>query len=103
MPEGATITTEPAIRFAPPVHGGWGRALARQVRNSGWNGLLLLPSLLLVTLFLGVPLIVVLISSFEPNVLIAADGPGLFNYQSLLSKPYYFNILVRTIRLAVLG
>jgi ABC-type spermidine/putrescine transport system permease subunit I len=103
MPEGATITPDTAVRLAPPVHGGWPRALVKQVRNSGWTGLLLLPSLLLVTLFLGVPLIVVLIGSFEPNVLIAADGPGLFNYQYLLSKPYYFNILIRTIRLAVEG
>jgi ABC-type spermidine/putrescine transport system permease subunit I len=103
MPEGVNTATNPAIRLASPTGDGWRRAVVRQVRGSGLTGLLLLPSLLLVGLFLGVPLIVVLISSFEPNVLISADGPGLFNYQYLLSKPYYFDILIRTIRLAVLG
>ena len=86
-----------------PANGGRWRSWVRQMRGSGLTGLLLFPSLLLVGLFLGVPLIVVLISSFEPNVLISADGPGLFNYQYLIAKPYYFNILTRTIRLAVLG
>lgn len=99
----ANTVTNPAIRLTPSAGDGWWRALVRLVRGSGLTGLLLLPSLLLVGLFLGVPLIVVLISSFEPNVLISADGPGLFNYQYLLGKPYYFDILVRTIRLAVLG
>jgi ABC-type spermidine/putrescine transport system permease subunit I len=103
MPEGVNTATNPAIRLASPTGDGWRRAVVRQVRGSGLTGLLLLPSLLLVGLFLGVPLTVVLISSFEPNVLISADGPGLFNYQYLLSKPYYFDILIRTIRLAVLG
>jgi putative spermidine/putrescine transport system permease protein len=65
--------------------------------------LLLLPSLLLVFLFLGLPLIVVLVSSLQPNVLLTFDAPGLDNYKYLLTRAYYFDVLIRTIRLALLG
>lgn len=71
--------------------------------SGGLTGLLLLPSLLLVFLFLGLPLLVVLISSFQPNVLLSFEAPGFDNYKYLLTRSYYFDVLIRTLRLALLG
>lgn len=67
------------------------------------NALLLVPSLVLLVLCLGIPLVVVLISSFQPNDLIARNAPGLYNYAYLVSQHYYAAVLVRTIRLALLA
>jgi putative spermidine/putrescine transport system permease protein len=57
----------------------------------------------LLLLCLGIPLIVILVSSFQPNVLIQRDAPGLYNYEYLVTQHYYAGVLVRTIRLAVLA
>jgi putative spermidine/putrescine transport system permease protein len=65
--------------------------------------LLLAPSLVLLALCLGIPLIVVLVSSFQPNVLLQRDAPGLYNYEYLLTQQYYAGVLVRTFRLAILA
>ena len=65
--------------------------------------LFLAPSLILLLFALGVPLIVVIVASFQPNVLIQREAPGFFNYAYLLAQPYYFSVLVRTVRLAVLA
>jgi len=82
-----------------------GGSLGRPLRQilSDRTSLLLLPSLLLVFLFLGLPLVVVLVSSLQPNVLLTFDAPGLDNYKYLLTRAYYFDVLIRTIRLALLG
>jgi ABC-type spermidine/putrescine transport system permease subunit I len=75
----------------------------RRPRRLDATTLLLAPSLFLLALCLGVPLIVVLVSSFQPNVLLQRDAPGLYNYGYLLAQPYYASVLVRTFRLAILA
>jgi len=65
--------------------------------------LLLAPSLVLLGVFLGIPLIVVLVASFQPNVLIPRDAAGFYNYTYLIAQPYYAKILVRTIWLGVVA
>jgi putative spermidine/putrescine transport system permease protein len=72
----------------------------RRVDATLW---LLMPSLLILLLCLGVPLIVVLVSSFQPNDLLPHDAAGLYNYEYLITQHYYIGVLVRTIRLGVLG
>jgi len=67
------------------------------------KSLLLLPSLLLVTVLLGLPLVVIFVASFQPNALFPADRVGLFNYGYLVGSQYYLGILVRTLRLAIVG
>ena len=67
---------------------------------TGW---LLAPSLALLILFLGIPLIVVLVSSFQPNVLLQRPAPGFYNYGYLVTQRYYASVLVRTLRLGVLA
>ncbi|HEX9463211.1 MAG TPA: ABC transporter permease [Alphaproteobacteria bacterium] len=97
----ATVADRPLVPPLPRRHGGLRAAL--RWRTGGLNGLLLLPSLLLVFLFLGLPLVVVVISSFQPNVLLSFEAPGFDNYKYLLTRAYYFDVLIRTIRLALLG
>jgi ABC-type spermidine/putrescine transport system permease subunit I len=65
--------------------------------------LLLAPSLVLLALCLGFPLIVVLVSSFQPNVLLPRDTAGFYNYEYLVTQHYYAGVLVRTFRLAALA
>lgn len=77
--------------------------LRRWTRGFGPTGVLLAPSLVLLGLFLGMPLIVVLVSSFQPNVLLQRTAPGFYNYAYLIAQPYYASILLRTIRLAVVA
>jgi ABC-type spermidine/putrescine transport system permease subunit I len=67
-------------------------------RATHW--LLLLPSLLLLVLLLGLPLAAMLATSLQPNVLLSFTGPALDNYSYLLSKPYYLQVIWRTLRLA---
>jgi putative spermidine/putrescine transport system permease protein len=78
------------------------RSLGRRPRI-GANTLLLAPSLFLLLLCLGFPLIVILVSSFQPNDLIQRGAPGLYNYAYLVTEHYYAGVLIRTIRLAVLA
>jgi putative spermidine/putrescine transport system permease protein len=65
--------------------------------------LLLAPSLILLLVSLGIPLVVILVSSFQPNVLIQRNAPGFYNYEYLVAQHYYAGVLIRTIRLAVLA
>jgi ABC-type spermidine/putrescine transport system permease subunit I len=67
------------------------------------KSMFLLPSLLLVAALLGLPLIVILVTSFQPNALFPINGAGLFNYEYLLGSKYYLGILIRTLRLAIVG
>lgn len=62
--------------------------------------LLLAPSLLFLFVFLGLPLVIVAMASLEPNVLLHFKGPALNNYVYLTSSAYYFDVILRTIRLA---
>lgn len=97
-----------ALAFAPTAPIG---AAVAPGRPSAWrfaggfsaNGLFLAPSLVLLVLFLGIPLAVVLVSSFQPNVLLQRPAPGFYNYAYLIAQPYYATILLRTIRLAVVA
>jgi ABC-type spermidine/putrescine transport system permease subunit I len=83
------------------ARGDFSRARPKARRDATF--MLLVPSLVLVGLCLGVPLIVIAVSSFEPNVLIERDGPGIYNYAYLVAQHYYAAVLVRSIRLAVLA
>jgi ABC-type spermidine/putrescine transport system permease subunit I len=60
----------------------------------------LLPGLVFLALFLVVPLGATLWLSLSPNVLVKFDGPGLDNFAYLLGKPYYLDVLWRTLRIA---
>src|SRR5258706_6101836 len=60
----------------------------------------LLPGLVFLVLFMIVPLCATLWLSLSPNVLVKFEGPGLDNFAYLLGKAYYFDVLVRTVRLA---
>ena len=94
------------LTFAPargPVLGPRFAGLRRRTVGRGSTGVLLTPSLVLLALFLGVPLIVVLVSSLQPNVLLQRPAPGFYNYAYLIAQPYYVGILLRTIRLAVVA
>jgi putative spermidine/putrescine transport system permease protein len=84
----------------PDVSGNRGRRLG-WVRM-GFTSLLLLPSLLMIFVFLGLPLIVIFMQSLQDNVLLQFTPPGIENYKYLLTRPYYFDVLVRTLRLSLL-
>jgi putative spermidine/putrescine transport system permease protein len=79
------------------------RSPRRQRRRADATPWLLLPSVLLLLTCLGIPLIVILISSFQPNDLLPHEAAGLGNYEYLLIHRYYAGVLVRTIKLAVLA
>ncbi|EHL95386.1 ABC transporter, permease protein [Acetobacteraceae bacterium AT-5844] len=68
----------------------------------GLNWFLLLPSLLLLAVLLGLPLAAMLAQSLQPNVLLSFTGPALDNYGYLLSRPYYLQVILRTLRHAAL-
>lgn len=68
----------------------------------GLNWFLLLPSLLLLVVLLGLPLAAMLAQSLQPNVLLSFTGPALDNYGYLLSRPYYLQVILRTLRHAAL-
>jgi putative spermidine/putrescine transport system permease protein len=79
------------------------KGLRRKRQSLDATALLLAPGLALLLLCLGIPLIVILVSSFQPNVLLERDGPGFYNYEYLVAQRYYAVVLVRSIRLAVLA
>ena len=62
--------------------------------------LMLFPSALLLLVFLVAPLCATIWLSLSPNVLIDFPGHGLGNYEYLAGKPYYFRVLLRTLRIA---
>ena len=66
-----------------------------------WRAYLpLAPALGFLLVFLVLPLAATAWLSLSPNVLIKFDGPGLANFGYLLGKPYYLDVLWRTLRLA---
>ncbi|MBV8535717.1 MAG: ABC transporter permease [Alphaproteobacteria bacterium] len=92
VPRGSRASLRRGRRSASPLTG------PRDVSR-----ILLTPSLALLGLFLGLPLIVVLVASFQPNVLIARDSAGFYNYTYLIAQPFYAKILIRTIWLGILA
>ena len=70
---------------------------ASAISRFNTTGMLLTPSLVLLALFLGIPLIVILVSSFQPNVLLQRAAPGFYNYAYLVAQHYYASVLLRTI------
>jgi putative spermidine/putrescine transport system permease protein len=91
------------IATSPTVQTREARRRGRPRRGANLTLWLLIPSLLILLLCLGIPLIVVLVSSFQPNDLLPHNSAGLYNYEYLITQRYYAGVLVRTIRLAVLG
>src|SRR5215831_10402064 len=60
----------------------------------------LLPGLAFLAVFLVLPLGATAWLSLSPNVLVKFEGPGLENFAYLLGKPYYLDVLWRTMRVA---
>ncbi|HEY0185567.1 MAG TPA: ABC transporter permease [Rhodopila sp.] len=69
-----------------------------------WRWLLILPALLLVLLFLGVPYLNIVVMSFRTPSTGAPYAPGftVASYAKALSDPLYLGILWRTLRISVL-
>ena len=83
-------------RLAPPA------SLRRMTLQ--WQWLLILPALLLVAVFLGVPYLNIVVMSFRTPSTAAPYAPGftLTSYTKALSDPLYIGILWRTLRISVL-
>ena len=58
--------------------------------------------MIFLAVFFVLPLAVTVKLSLSPNVLVQFSGPGLGNFRYLLSKAYYFNVLLRTLNIALL-
>ena len=66
------------------------------------HALLLAPSILLVFVVLGIPIILIATTSLQPNVLLEFTGPALNNYRYLATRAYYIDVVIRTFEQAVL-
>jgi ABC-type spermidine/putrescine transport system permease subunit I len=85
----------------PPIAGHAARARPPAGRPNWTTVLLLAPSLILLGVFLGIPLIVIAINSLQPNVLLSFKAPALNNYEYLASHSYYLDVVLRTFLLAI--
>ncbi len=65
-----------------------------------YASLLLVPSAVLLLLFLVLPLCATVWLSLEPNVLVHFEGHGVGNYSYLAGRSYYLGVVSRTFRLA---
>ncbi len=70
-----------------------------ELRRS-FASLLLLPSALLLLLFLALPVCATVWLSLEPNALVHFQGHGVGNYTYLAGRAYYLGVVARTLRLA---
>ncbi|MGA7792603.1 MAG: ABC transporter permease [Candidatus Acidiferrales bacterium] len=61
----------------------------------------LLPAAIFLILFFVLPLALTVVLSLSPNVLVQFRGPGLGNFRYLFSKPYYVDVVIRTLNIAV--
>ncbi len=61
---------------------------------------LLAPAIAFLAVCLLAPLAATAWLSLSPNVLVKFDGPGLDNYRYLFGKAYYFDTVLRTLRIA---
>jgi len=64
--------------------------------------LLLAPSMLLLVAVLGVPIVFIIVTSLQPNVLLTFTGPALDNYHYLAGRAYYIDVVIRTLQQAAL-
>jgi putative spermidine/putrescine transport system permease protein len=64
--------------------------------------LLLAPSIVLVVAVLGIPIVFIIMTSLQPNVLLDFTGPALDNYRYLVARAYYVDVVLRTFKQAVL-
>lgn len=71
-----------------------------EYRRSNASLLLLLPSAILLLLFLVLPLCATVWLSLEPNALVHFEGHGFGNYAYLAGRSYYLGVVTRTFRLA---
>ncbi|MFL6799163.1 MAG: ABC transporter permease [Xanthobacteraceae bacterium] len=80
------------------------RASARLAAPSRERGtaVLLAPSMLLLAIVLGVPMLLIAVTSLQPNVLLTFSGPALDNYLYLAGRAYYIDVVVRTFQQAAL-
>jgi putative spermidine/putrescine transport system permease protein len=72
------------------------------VRFDPSTTVLLIPSMLLLAAVLGVPMIFIVVSSLQPNVLLNFTGPALDNYSYLAGRAYYIDVVIRTFQQAAL-
>jgi ABC-type spermidine/putrescine transport system permease subunit I len=66
------------------------------------HALLIAPSIVLVVVVLGIPIVLIAISSLQPNVLLNFEGPAFDNYRYLTTRAYYINVVIRTFEQAAL-
>src|SRR5258707_12151086 len=93
--------TEQALPYDPAMALSSRAAAAPGFGRLPWRAYLpLVPGLLFLFLFLVLPLLATLWLSLSPNVLLKFDGPALDNFTYLLGKPYYLDVLWRTLRFA---
>jgi putative spermidine/putrescine transport system permease protein len=77
-------------------------------RRSTWfrldpsTTLLVAPSLLLLIAVLGLPVVFIMVTSLQPNVLLSFTGPALDNYYYLAGRAYYVDVVIRTVQQAAL-
>jgi putative spermidine/putrescine transport system permease protein len=64
--------------------------------------LLLIPSMLLLVAVLGIPIVFIVATSLQPNVLLSFPGPALDNYHYLAGRAYYIDVVIRTFQQAAL-
>jgi ABC-type spermidine/putrescine transport system permease subunit I len=88
-----------ALRVATPAAV---KARSRRVRPDLANIFLLAPSLLLVVAVLGVPVVFIVLTSLQSNVLLDFAGPALDNYRYLAGRAYYIDVVSRTFQQAAL-
>jgi ABC-type spermidine/putrescine transport system permease subunit I len=71
---------------------------AERIPSGAW--LALLPAVVAILLLLVIPLAATVYLSLSPNVLVQFDGPALDNFLYLFGKPYYLDVLWRTLRVS---
>jgi ABC-type spermidine/putrescine transport system permease subunit I len=83
-------------------------AALHAARRSVWlridpsRTLLLAPSVLLLAAVLGIPIVFIIVTSLQPNVLLTFTGPALDNYHYLAGRAYYIDVVIRTFEQAAL-
>lgn len=73
---------------------------SERVSLGAW--LALCPAVAAILLLLVIPLAATVYLSLSPNVLVQFDGPAVDNFVYLFGKPYYLDVLLRTLRVSFL-
>jgi ABC-type spermidine/putrescine transport system permease subunit I len=58
--------------------------------------------MLLLAAVLGIPIVFIIVTSLQPNVLLTFTGPALDNYHYLAGRAYYIDVVIRTFEQAAL-